>query len=130
VVEPHQRYVVAAARTGSERIDDELVVISFDTSHYYCLNPTGTVVWTILSTGPHSVEEASQLLAGAHGLDLAATVQDVSEFVAGLEAENLVERTDGDASAATAALPEAPPAYVVPRFEKFGTLEQLMIAGE
>lgn len=130
MVEPQQRYVVASARTGSERIDDELVVISFDTSHYYCLNPTATVVWTLMSAGPHSVEEASHVLAGVHGLDLVATVQDVSELVAGLEEEHLVERTDGDAPMGAVELPEGSQAYVVPRFEKFGTLEQLMLAGE
>jgi Coenzyme PQQ synthesis protein D (PqqD) len=130
VVEPQQRYVVASARTGSERIDDELVVISFDTSHYYCLNPTATVVWALMSAGPHSAEEASQVLAGAHALDLAATVEDVSELLAGLEEERLVERSDDDPPMGAVELPEGSRAYVVPRFEKFGTLEQLMLAGE
>jgi hypothetical protein len=129
-VEPQQPYVVAAARTGSERIDDELVVINFDTSHYYCLNPTATVVWTLLSEGPHTATDASQVLAAAHGLDLAATLEDVSELLAGLEAEQLVERSNGDAPTGSVEVPPASGAYVVPRFEKFGTLEQLMLAGE
>ena len=130
MVEPQQPYVVAAARTGSERIDDELVVINFDTSHYYCLNLSATVVWTLLSAGPHSAAEASQVLARAHGLDLAATIEDVSELLTGLEAEQLVERSNGDAPVGPVEVTTGSGAYVVPRFEKFGTLEQLMLAGE
>ena len=105
-------------------------MISFDTSHYYCLNPAATVVWTLLSAGPRSAAEASQVLAGAHGRDLAATVEDVSQLLAGLEAEDLIERSDGDGRDGRRRAPESPAAYVVPRFEKFGTLEQLMVAGE
>jgi hypothetical protein len=122
---------VFAARADAawELVDDEAVVINFVTRHYYCLSPSATVVWSQLTNGPQTVELLSAALGDAYSRTPADVHDDVVELLAGLVAEGLV---DGpvDGVAAPAAAVEAATGYVAPRFDKFGTLEQLIVAGE
>lgn len=123
-----QKYRVCASRTASEVIDDDAVIVNFDTSHYYGLNAPATAVWSLLGTDPYSIDDAATFLGATYDLPAVDVHHDVSELIAGLLTEGLVERADGEAATPTAA--RAPAPYVTPRCEKFGTLEQLMLAGE
>lgn len=124
-----ERYSTRPGRTGSELVDDEAVIVDFETNHYYCLNPPATVVWSLLSAGPHAAEDVARAIAVHYGRPLDDVRSDVGELLVGLLEEGLVERSDGDAAAQTVDL-GAGSSYVAPRFDKFGTLEQLMLAGE
>ena len=121
-----ERFVVRANDLGFEPVDDEMLVIDFITSDYYILNVTGSAVWNALAK-PRTADE----LAAAYGSDADARDairNDLDSFLAALVADGLVVATDdgGDGMA----VPSLESAYVVPRFEKFGTLERLMLAGE
>lgn len=120
-----------AARTDAawELVDDEAIVINFETRHYYCLNQTATALWSLLTTTPHSVDGLSAALGPAYGMSASDVHADVAEVLANLVSEGLVETSDGaEASPKKSDLKGG--AYVAPRFDKFGTLEQLIVAGE
>ncbi len=122
---------IYAARPDAawELVDDEAIVINFETRHYYCLNQTATAVWSLLTAAPQTAETMSAALGPAYGLSASDVHADVAEVLAGLVSEGLVEPSD-DASASPKAGDLAGGAYVAPRFDKFGTLEQLIVAGE
>jgi hypothetical protein len=54
----------------------------------------------------------------------------VEKLLANLVEEGLLEKSSSGADGMPVAGLEATGSYVVPRFDKFGTLEQLMLAGE
>jgi outer membrane protein assembly factor BamB len=124
-----ERYAVPPERVGSELIDDETLVIDFVSSAYYCLNPTASLVWEMVTTAPHSVDEITNALAAVHAVSPSDVRADVASLVQALVDERVLDATDGDA--APPGVDIAPRgAYLVPCFEKFGSLDQLMLAGE
>ena len=125
-----ETYSARPDRTGSELVDDEAVVIDFETNHYYCLNPTATVVWSLLTAGPRTVEDVARALGAGYDRSLAEVRDDVERLLANLVEEGLLEKSGSGADGMPVAGLEATGSYVVPRFDKFGTLEQLMLAGE
>jgi hypothetical protein len=126
-----ERFTVRSDDVATEAIDDEILVIDFVTNHYYCLNPTAAVVWSMLAASPHSVDELAAGLAGAHDVPVDELHADVGALVTALTDEGLLARQHGDdpSEPAVHELVVTGP-WIVPRFEKFGTLDQLMLAGE
>ena len=131
-----ERFVIRPDDVGYEPVDDEMLVIDFVTSDYYLINATGAAVWRALAVAPRTADEVAAAFAGPEGGEHTAIRNDVDAFFAALAADRLLvttsetepeAETEADAADAVPAL--ATP-YVVPRFEKFGTLERLMLAGE
>ena len=115
-------------------IDDDrklnaLRFIDFVTNHYYCLNPTASNIWSSIEVVPASIDELAEWTGATYSRPVDEVRGDVAELVAALVDEGLLVRSEADADAPAAPLP-AGVIYVVPRFEKFGTLDQLMLAGE
>jgi hypothetical protein len=124
-----ERFTVRRDDLGSESVDDELLVIDFVTNHYYCFNPTASAIWSSLDVVPASIDELAEWTATTYSLPIDEVHGDVAELVAALVDEGLLVTSETVADA-PAAPPPAGVTYVVPRFEKFGTLDQLMLAGE
>ena len=122
---------IYAARPDAawELVDGEAIVINFETRHYYCLNKSATAVWSLLTTAPYSADSVSAALGQAYGLSASDVDADVAELLTGLVSEGLVEPS-GDATASPQAVELAGGNYVAPRLDKYGTLEQLILAGE
>ena len=124
-----ERFVIRPDDLGYEPVDDEMLVIDFVTSDYFLLNATGAAAWNALAE-PRTTAEIAAAFAGADDGAREEIVRDLDAFCSALADDGLLVPADdatSDASAGVAAL-GAP--YVVPRFEKFGTLERLMLAGE
>jgi len=121
-------YVACVERTASEVIDGEAVVINFDTKGYFGFNASATMVWSMLCAGPTTVGAATEALAEAYQRSGADVHDDVHALLAILVTEGLAASVS-DAPVATA--PPSPTGpYTAPRVERYGTLEQLMLAGE
>jgi hypothetical protein len=112
-----------------ELVDGEAIVINFETRHYYCLNKTATAAWSLLTAAPHTADTVSAALGPAYGLSASDVHADVTELLAGLASEGLVEPSENDAASPNAG-DLAGGTYVAPRLDKYGTLEQLILAGE
>ena len=121
-------YAACTGHTASEIIDGEAVVINFDTNRYYGFNTSATFVWSLLSPGPTTADAATDALAEAFQRSSAEVRDDVRALLATLVAEGLAEPARGDAIVTEANPPASP--YTTPRVERYGTLEQLMLAGE
>ena len=123
-----ERFTVRSDDLGVESIDDDLLVIDFATNHYYCLNSTAATIWSMLAAAPGSVDEIAGRVADSYDRPLGDLRFDVQALVVALADEGLL--TPRDAAAAPIVEPEVNGDWIVPRFEKFGTLDQLMLAGE
>ena len=73
----------------SERLDDETVVLDARQGRYVAFNRTGTVLWEALHE-PATVGALANRLAEVCGIDRDRALADVSAFVDGLAARELV----------------------------------------
>jgi hypothetical protein len=124
-----ERFTVRSDDLGVESIDDDMLVIDFVTNHYYCLNSTAATIWSMLAIAPSSLDEVTSRVAGSYDRAIGDVRFDVEVLVGALADEGLLTTSD-DMVAAAIIEPEVHGEWIVPRFEKFGTLDQLMLAGE
>lgn len=124
-----ERFTVRSDDLGVESIDNDMLVIDFATNHYYCLNSTAATIWSMLAAAPGSLDEIATRVAGSYDRPLDDLRSDVEVLVVALADEGLLTTRD-EPAAAPVVEPEVDGSWIVPRFEKFGTLDQLMLAGE
>lgn len=84
------KYQVNRAVARWQIVDAEAVVVHAETSYYYGLNRTGTVVWTALAEGPLTEGDLTTRLVDACDVDPAVALADVRALLADLVRESLV----------------------------------------
>jgi hypothetical protein len=78
-------------RTAQWRIvDGEAVLVNTESSYYYSLNRSGTLVWSALSEGARSADDLAREVATAFGIDETRARHDVDTLLQALRAEDLV----------------------------------------
>jgi hypothetical protein len=129
------RYQVNDARVAWRVVEGEGVLLHAETSGYFGLNRTGTLLWQQLAARPNSVEELGawieEHLSGAPD-DPAV---DIAAFIAQLLQHDLIDAAvpgaEQLAPAQPARLLEADGAeYEPPLVSPFGELEKLILSGE
>lgn len=111
-------------------VDGEAVLLHADTSAYYGLNRVGTLLWEALVTQSLDAEgllswarrqfpDAPEGLAG-----------DIAEFLAQLEAFDLLEPTTESQTDKASDSAPSPIPYEPPKITLFGELEKLILSGE
>ncbi|MEM1399559.1 MAG: PqqD family protein [Pseudomonadota bacterium] len=129
-------YFVDAETVAWNVVGDEVVIIHAETSEYFSLNHTGTMVWNRLVAGACHEEDLVQLVARQFEKNDTDVGQDVSSFLAKLKQSQLL--SEHDSGKANGAAPsEAGLAddasvypYEPPDVVKFGDLETLILSGE
>ena len=89
---PARRYTVHDDVTF-QKLDDETVVVHLGTGKIHHTNPTGSRVWELLQQG-QSLGEIIQTLQAEFEASTAELERDVTEFLAELERENVVETAE------------------------------------
>lgn len=129
------RYHVDDANVAWRVTDGEAIVLHADSSAYFGLNLSGTMLWSQLAERSMSVAQLAGW-AERHFAGTPATLQqEINTFIDQLQTGKLLDSTDdpgtdnagsepADASAASAITWEAPVA------ECFGELEKLILSGE
>lgn len=79
----------AVART----VGDETVIVDLDTEQYFSLNPTGAVVWGLVSSG-NSLDAATDELVRLYDVSRNEAAGDVAELVARLADRGLLVPSD------------------------------------
>ncbi|HEY2989795.1 MAG TPA: PqqD family protein [Candidatus Binatia bacterium] len=126
------RHSINTERVTWEVTDGEAVIVQFESSAYYALNPSGTYVWSLLAELPAGVEELTKKVAAGYGKAAGEIAADINAFVARLKAEGLViEQAHGNGAppyAPDKSLPNG--SYQPPQLTRFGELEKLILSGE
>lgn len=127
-----ERYSINADQVTWEMTDGEAVIIHFESSAYYGLNPTGAYVWSRLAEGCGDSGRLAEEVAARYGKAAGSIAADIDSFLARLKTEDLVT-TEAPSSGAPARSAEgvAPEGeYQPPELTKFGELEKLILSGE
>lgn len=74
-------------------VDGEAVIVSLETSHYYGLNRTGTLVWTWIAEGSIEPGLLAGRLADEYGIDVERATNDVQRIIQHLLTEGLITET-------------------------------------
>ena len=129
------RYRVSEAKVAWRIADGEAVLLHADSSAYFGLNRTGTLLWSELTRRSISLEDfvawARRLFPGAP----AGLSADVAAFLDQLEKHDLLDLGDGAGEQPVVFEPAetADPgefAYEPPELLPFGELEKLILSGE
>lgn len=83
--------VVRSGTVLDASVDDESVLMSIETGHYYTMKVTSRAIWERLDT-PVRVGDLCAALADAYRAPLATVEADTLEFLNYLEAQKMVER--------------------------------------
>lgn len=118
-----------------QQFDGEVVVIDLASGSYFSLAGSGGALWRQLGSGGATADALAATLVSLHEVDAAQAKADVAAFIADLEREGLVVRTDGvphsedaprDAeSPAGAGAARAP--YLAPKVNAFHDLQELFL---
>lgn len=129
------RYQANDARVAWRVVEGEGVLLHAETSGYFGLNRTGTLLWEQLAARPSSVEELGAWI-GEH---LSGAPDDPAVEVAGFIAQLLQHDLIDAAVPGTEQLSPGQPAtlleadgaeYEPPLVSPFGELEKLILSGE
>lgn len=113
-------------------VDGEAVLVHAETSAYFGLNRSGTVLWMSLADGARTADELLEVLGAGNGMERGQERQDVEDFLQDLVRASLAVPDENGASApsvdATSRRSDQP--YEPPTLSPFGELEQLILSGE
>ena len=85
------RYTIASERVRWNIVDGQAVLIQVETSYYYSLNHTGTVIWESLLEQPMTMDEIIKAVSARFGRPPAQIRQDVSAFLHHMVSEELIQ---------------------------------------
>jgi hypothetical protein len=111
-------------------VDGEAVLLHSHTSAYYGLNRVGTLLWEMLVT---RALDSEALLTWARRQFPNAPDElagDLAEFLAQLEAFDLLETAPSAAGNGAMSTNVSPIPYQPPQITQFGELEKLILSGE
>lgn len=127
------RYSVDDANVAWRVTDDEAIVLHADSSAYFGLNRSGTLLWIQLAERPMTVDQLATW-AQHHFTGTPATLRhEINTFIEQLEAGTLLGAEEGgsaDEAQDEAASSGPAIAWEAPVAECFGELEKLILSGE
>jgi len=86
---PLIRFKINEPEVTSETVDDEVIIISFDSGNYYSLNKVGADIWNFIKDGL-SVDEIIQKITRCYGGNQRDVEDCIDQYLKELQKENLV----------------------------------------
>lgn len=115
-------------------VDEEAVLLHADSSAYFGLNKTGTLLWTKLAGHPMTLDQLATWARETFADAPADVPGEISAFIDELLELELVESTETDQAAPSpdtqATNGSKTPDWERPAVERFGELEKLILSGE
>jgi hypothetical protein len=71
-------------------VDNETLFLDTSSGYYFSLNETGSEIWNLLSDGL-SIDDVAARLSDRYGIELAPAKNDVSELLAMLREEKIIQ---------------------------------------
>jgi hypothetical protein len=125
-------YRVIDANVAWRVVDEEAVLLHADSSAYFGLNQTGTLLWAKLAQQPMTLDQLDSWARKKFSGAPADVRGEVSAFIDELVELELVESTDSvvPGTSAEATNGTMAPVWERPAVERFGELEKLILSGE
>lgn len=119
-------YRINTPHVISETIDDEVIILNFESGCYYSLNSSGMAVWAYLQEGRSEGEILVKLRQRFPDAD-EGVANDLSEILKQLVAELLIVPSEDVTSPEPGSDKESTTLYTKPTLEKFTDLQQLLL---
>jgi len=87
-------YPIKSKDTAHRVLGDEAIIVNFQDSFFYNLNPVGTFIWERCD-GRHSLEEIARALVAEFQVDLETAARDCRQFVEELAEQGLLMLRSG-----------------------------------
>ncbi|MBM4275621.1 MAG: PqqD family protein [Deltaproteobacteria bacterium] len=85
-----KRFPIKSKSTASKVLSDEAIVVNFQESFFYNLNPVGTFIWERCD-GRHSVEEIAASLTEEYQVDMETATRDCRKFIDELVEQGILQ---------------------------------------
>lgn len=129
-MEPATRYRVNKPRVAHEIIDNEVVIIDFETGSYFSLEGAGANIWACIDGGA-ALGEMVEFVAARYSGSHAHVETAVGRLVAELQQESLIVPDGAEPSGFSAALAEdsaaAKPPIGMPALHKYTDMQDLLL---
>lgn len=112
-----QRLRANKPTVAAEEIDGEVVLVNFDTGHYYSLRATAADIWRALEVGL-DVNEVANLFDDA-------VQAEVGSFIESLQAEGLMTVAEANGQSSGAPVEVGP--YFAPKLERFEEMSEMLL---
>ena len=131
MVPVQKHYRVVDANVAWRVADKEAVLLHADSSAYFGLNQTGTLLWAQLAEHPLTLDQLTGWARARFPDAPAALPEEIADFVDRLVEYDLLESADtAEAVASRSNAGEETPPWEAPVVERFGELEKLILSGE
>lgn len=114
------RYQIPTGKVAHETIDGEVIVLQFDTGFYFSLSNNAARIWQWITDGASwgEIRNAFEPLTA----EQAAALDAFGEQLLG---DNLVSKVD---AAGAIGLPRGEVRFEIPKMEKYGDMQDLLLA--
>ena len=110
----------------AEIVEDEVVLVNFDSGSYYSLGGSASKVWEALSGGASVDDVVSQMLAHYDG-DAEVIAREVTDYLETLESEDLVVADGTSEAVSTPAAHRGTEPFVPPSLERFDDMRDMLL---
>ena len=120
-------YRINPANVSAENIDGEVIIVNLASGTYYSTLDLGVCLWSRITAG-HSIGAILDELRAAYPGEYAAIESTVHDFIAHLERENLIERSDGMPAASDNAVEVVLPAqFTAPVLNCYSDMQDMLL---
>jgi methyltransferase-like protein len=88
-----QRYPIKTNETAHRVLSDEAIVVNFQNSFFYNLNPVGTFIWERCD-GQHTLAQIAEEMSEEYEVSPEGAARDCQEFIDSLVEQGLLQWSD------------------------------------
>ncbi len=133
-MEPTDRFKINSPHVVNEIIDNEVVIIDFDSGSYYSLDKTGATIWDLIQSGT-TIADTIAAVADRYQSQRTDIEQAVIQLIRKLQQENLIvpdQTTDAQGAGAVPGThpgggETAPIVFEAPVLHKYTDMEELLL---
>jgi hypothetical protein len=78
----------------SSKIDDEVILMSFEADSYFGLDPVASSIWQLIDKQPSTIDELVQLLLEEYEIDEHSCRNDVQKFIDEMSEKKLIQQAE------------------------------------
>jgi hypothetical protein len=131
-----QQYSIDEENSAWRIVDGEAVIINAETTFYYGLNVSATLIWQTLLEEDFSARQIAQRIAPVYSTTPDEVISGIETFLEQLAEAQMVKIREADGTPAaleggtTAHVVESEREWMEPKLTQYDTLEDLIACGE
>lgn len=125
-IHQQETFRINQPRVIAEEIDEEVIILNFESGTYYSLNTSAMAIWRLIEAGYSTSAIFTQWQAMYRRND-AQTAAEFATFLQQLQEEELIVPTGSTADIANPGLITAAVAYESPLLNRFTDLQNLLL---